>query len=51
MLKILSVLLPSLFIINAASAVKPVCEVNAQTEGHLSENYEYKVAGSGRLYF
>ena len=51
MSKIFLALLSSLFIVNAASAAKTVCEVDPQMEGHLSENYEYQVAGSGRLYF
>lgn len=51
MLKIVFALIPSLFIINTASAATPACKVDPQTEIHLSENYEYQVAGSGRLYF
>lgn len=51
MLKIFFVLSASLFIINTASAAKPACEVDPRMEGHLSENYAYEVAGSGRLYF
>ena len=51
MLKSFFVLSASLFIINTASAAKPACELDPRMEGHLSKNYAYEVAGSGRLYF